>query len=72
MAPSAVQAEEHDDGLPLQLFARATAFGTSNPPVMMRGRTATVTVNISRWTTDEEKDDLFEENYLVIFRKSEP
>jgi hypothetical protein len=63
LAPTTVQAEDADDGLPLQLFGRATAMGTSNPPVMPRNRTASVTIQITRWTTDEEKEDLF--NILV-------
>ena len=41
--------------------ARAVAMGTSNPPILPRGRTATVDINITRWTTDEERDALFGE-----------
>lgn len=41
--------------------ARAVAMGTTNPPVLPRGRTATVDINISRWSTDEERESLFGE-----------
>ena len=41
--------------------ARALAMGTSNPPVVPRSRTSTVEINITRWTTDEEMEDLFGE-----------
>ncbi len=39
--------------------AFAVAMGTSNPPVIPSGMTATVQINITRWTTDEEREKLF-------------
>lgn len=39
--------------------AFAVAMGTSNPPVIPSGLTTTIQINITRWTTDEERADLF-------------
>ena len=41
--------------------ANAIAMGTSNPPIIPSGRTATVDLSITRWTTDEEREMLFGE-----------
>ena len=38
--------------------AFAVSIGTSNPPVIPAGTTATVQINITRWTTAEERDAL--------------
>ncbi len=40
--------------------ARAVSMGTSNPPLLPSGTTATLDINITRWTTDEERQHLFE------------
>ena len=53
--PVAAQDEQVNE----RFTARAIAMGTSNPPVLPRNRTATVDINISRWTTDEEMEALF-------------
>lgn len=37
----------------------AVVMGTSNPPIIPAGTRATVQVNITRWTTAEERDALF-------------
>jgi hypothetical protein len=39
--------------------AFAVAMGTSNPPVMPPGMSTTLQINITRWTTDEERAKLF-------------
>jgi hypothetical protein len=39
--------------------AFAVAMGTSNPPVLPPGMTTTIQINITRWTTDEERAKLF-------------
>jgi hypothetical protein len=39
--------------------AFAVAMGTSNPPVIPAGSSTTVQINITRWTTDEERASLF-------------
>ena len=41
--------------------AVAMAMGTSNPPILPRGRTASLDINITRWSTDEEREMLFGE-----------
>jgi len=41
--------------------AFAVAMGTSNPPVIPTGMTATLQINIERWTTDEERVTLLSE-----------
>jgi hypothetical protein len=41
--------------------AFAVAMGTSNPPVLPAGRTATLQITITRWTTDEERVALLSE-----------
>jgi hypothetical protein len=39
--------------------AFAVAMGTSNPPVIPTGMSTTIQINITRWTTDEEREKLF-------------
>ncbi len=39
--------------------AFAVAMGTSNPPVVPMGRSTTLEINITRWSTDEEREGLF-------------
>src|SRR5262245_46252768 len=39
--------------------AFAVAMGTSNPPVIPPGRATTIQINITRSTTDEEREKLF-------------
>jgi hypothetical protein len=39
--------------------ATAVAMGTSNPPILPSGQSASVDINITRWTTDEEREALF-------------
>jgi len=41
--------------------AFAVAMGTSNPPVIPSGVTATLQINITRWSTDEERGALLTE-----------
>ena len=38
--------------------AFAVSMGTSNPPIFPPGTTATLQINITRWTTPEERDEL--------------
>ena len=39
--------------------AFAVAMGTSNPPVIPPGVSTTIQINVTRWTTDEERQSLF-------------
>jgi hypothetical protein len=39
--------------------AQAIAMGTSNPPILPPGTNTRVDINITRWTTDEEREALF-------------
>jgi hypothetical protein len=39
--------------------AFAVAMGTSNPPVIPPGRATTIQINITRWSTDQEREQLF-------------
>ena len=39
--------------------AFAVAMGTSNPPVIRPGTSMTLQINITRWTTEEEREALF-------------
>lgn len=41
--------------------ATAVAMGTSNPPILPPGRNATLDINVTRWSTDEEREALFRE-----------
>lgn len=55
-APSAAQEETRE-----RFTARGVAMGTSNPPILPRGRSATLDINITRWTTPEEREFLLTE-----------
>lgn len=52
-------AEESAEKFRQTFAATAVAMGTSNPPIIPSGRSATVDINVTRWTTDEERDALF-------------
>jgi hypothetical protein len=58
--------------------AFAVAMGTSNPPVIPSGMATTIQINITRWTTDEEREKLFavliekgQKDLMEALRKSE-
>ena len=53
-------AQEGSEPVRERFSARAVAMGTSNPPLLPAGTTATIDINITRWTTDEEHQRLFE------------
>jgi hypothetical protein len=59
LAASAV-AQDEPETFREQFTARAVAMGTSNPPILPPGTTATIDINITRWTTDDERQHLFE------------
>jgi hypothetical protein len=52
-------AEEPAEKFRQTFAATAVAMGTSNPPIIPSGRSATVDINITRWTTDAEREALF-------------
>ncbi|HSN54068.1 MAG TPA: hypothetical protein VLT32_05325 [Candidatus Sulfomarinibacteraceae bacterium] len=58
----AASAAAQDESEPFRerFTARAVAMGTSNPPLLPPGTTATIDINITRWTTDDERQHLFE------------
>jgi hypothetical protein len=39
--------------------AFAVAMGTSNPPIIPAGANTTIQINVTRWTTDAERESLF-------------
>jgi hypothetical protein len=58
--------------------AFAVAMGTSNPPVIPPGMSTTLQINVTRWTTDEERANLFavlvekgQEDLVKALQKSE-
>ncbi len=58
--------------------AFAVAMGTSNPPVIPAGTATTLQINVTRWTTDEEREKLFailiekgQEDLVGALQKSE-
>ncbi|HSL17258.1 MAG TPA: hypothetical protein VLB51_05065 [Methylomirabilota bacterium] len=53
-------AQEGPESFRERFTARAVAMGTSNPPLLPPGTTATIDINITRWTTDDERQHLFE------------
>lgn len=57
VVPASVSAQE-DFKETYEAFA--VAMGTSNPPVIPPGAATTLQINITRWTTDEERASLFE------------
>ncbi|MCU0232762.1 MAG: hypothetical protein MUE90_01840 [Thermoanaerobaculales bacterium] len=53
-------AQEEPESFREQFTARAVSMGTSSPPILPPGTTATIDINITRWTTDEEHQQLFD------------
>jgi hypothetical protein len=58
--------------------AFGVAMGTTNPPVLPSGVTVNLQINVTRWTTDEERADLFaqlaengQEGLVKALRKQE-
>lgn len=60
LAALAAAQDEGSEPARERFSARAVAMGTSVPPILPPGTTATLDINITRWTTDEEKQHLFE------------
>ena len=58
---AAASASAQEAGVEERYTSNAVAMGTSNPPIIPPGRTATVDIAITRWTTDEEREMLFGE-----------
>lgn len=58
LAPSGVAVGQEEE-FRERFEARAIAMGTSNPPVIPRGRSVTLQINVTRWTADEERETLF-------------
>jgi hypothetical protein len=56
---AAVGAQEEPATFRQTYTAIAIAMGTSNPPILPPGRNARVEINITRWSTDEERQALF-------------
>jgi hypothetical protein len=42
------------------ITANAVAMGTSNPPVIPRGVRLNLQINITRWSTEEEREEIFD------------
>ena len=59
LAASTAVAQEKKEEFKETYEAFAVAMGTSNPPVIPPGRATTIQINITRWTTDEEREKLF-------------
>ena len=59
-AAASAAAQDEPEAFREQFTAFAVAMGVSHPPVLPPGTTATIDINITRWTTDEEKTQLFE------------
>ncbi len=59
VAGSTTSAQEKKEEFKETYEAFAVAMGTSNPPVIPTGMTTTLQINITRWTTDEEREALF-------------
>jgi len=57
LGQNAGSAEEKEFKQTFEAFA--VAMGTSNPPVIPPGVSTTLQINITRWTTDEERAALF-------------
>jgi hypothetical protein len=51
--------EEEPEAVNERFRARAVAMGTSNPPILPTGRTATVDIAVTRWSTDAQRTELF-------------
>lgn len=58
-ASLSAQEKEKKEGFKETYEAFAVAMGTSNPPVIPPGASTTLQINITRWTTDEERANLF-------------
>jgi hypothetical protein len=56
---STTEAQEKKEEFKETYEAFAVAMGTSNPPVIPMGMSTTLQINITRWTTDEEREKLF-------------
>ena len=56
---AAVGAQENEAKFRQTYTAIAIAMGTSNPPILPPGRNARVEINITRWSTDGEREALF-------------
>ena len=56
---STASAQEGKEEFKETYEAFAVAMGTSNPPVIPTGMTTTLQINVTRWTTDEEREALF-------------
>jgi hypothetical protein len=56
VSPIATQAQEP---FKESYTAFGVAMGTTNPPVLPSGMTVNLQINVTRWTTDEERADLF-------------
>ena len=59
LAASTVSAQDKKEEFKETYEAFAVAMGTSNPPVIPSGMATTLQINITRWTTDEEREKLF-------------
>lgn len=53
-------AQDEPESFREQFTAFAVAMGVSHPPVLPPGTTATIDINITRWTTDEQEAQLLE------------
>ena len=58
---SLAAAEEPAEKFRQSFTANAIAMGTSNPPILPPGRSARLDINITRWSTDAEREALFGE-----------
>lgn len=54
-------AEEPAEKFRQSFTATAIAMGTSNPPILPPGRSARLDINITRWSTEAEREALFGE-----------
>jgi hypothetical protein len=71
-------AEEPVEEFRQTFAATAVAMGTSNPPIIPSGRSATVDINVTRWTTNAERETLFgvlaeegQQGLIAVLRKQE-
>ncbi len=56
-----IGAQEEDAKFRQTYTAIAIAMGTSNPPILPPGMNARLDINITRWSTDDEREALFAE-----------
>lgn len=75
---SAQETKEKKEDFKETYEAFAVAMGTSNPPVIPAGMSTTLQINVTRWTTDEERANLFailvekgQEDLVKALQKSE-